>query len=43
VAFGIFFSTAVTLILVPTLYYIGQDIRGLFMLKRRGQAAAPAS
>jgi len=27
VAFGIFFSTAVTLFLVPTLYYISQDIR----------------
>lgn len=27
VAFGIFFSTAVTLFLVPTLYYIAQDIR----------------
>jgi multidrug efflux pump subunit AcrB len=27
VAFGIFFSTAVTLVLVPTLYYVGQDMR----------------
>lgn len=27
VAFGIFFSTAVTLFLVPTLYYVAQDIR----------------
>ncbi|MHA7816972.1 MAG: efflux RND transporter permease subunit [Pseudohaliea sp.] len=27
VAFGVFFSTAVTLFLVPTLYYVAQDIR----------------
>jgi multidrug efflux pump subunit AcrB len=27
VAFGIFFSTAVTLFLVPTLYYIAMDLR----------------
>jgi len=27
VAFGIFFSTAVTLFLVPTLYYVSQDLR----------------
>ena len=30
VGFGIFFSTAVTLFLVPTLYYIAQDIRRVF-------------
>ena len=30
VAFGIFFSTAVTLFLVPTLYYIAQDMRRFF-------------
>lgn len=30
VAFGIFFSTAVTLFLVPTLYYISQDMRRVF-------------
>lgn len=30
VAFGIFFSTAVTLFLVPTLYYISQDLRQVF-------------
>ncbi|MDP5053824.1 MAG: efflux RND transporter permease subunit [Congregibacter sp.] len=30
VAFGIFFSTAVTLFLVPTLYYVSQDIRRAF-------------
>jgi multidrug efflux pump subunit AcrB len=30
VAFGIFFSTAVTLFLVPTLYYVSQDFRRLF-------------
>lgn len=29
VAFGIFFSTAVTLFLVPTLFYVGQDLRRL--------------
>jgi multidrug efflux pump subunit AcrB len=39
VAFGIFFSTAVTLFLVPTLYYISQDIRSLFTRKRE---VAPA-
>ncbi|MFK7828315.1 MAG: efflux RND transporter permease subunit [Congregibacter sp.] len=35
VAFGIFFSTAVTLFLVPTLYYIAQDMRGVFAKKKR--------
>jgi multidrug efflux pump subunit AcrB len=35
VAFGIFFSTAVTLILVPTLYYISQDIRRVFTPNRQ--------
>jgi multidrug efflux pump subunit AcrB len=30
VAFGVFFSTAVTLFLVPTLYYVAQDIRRVF-------------
>ena len=30
VAFGIFFSTVVTLFLVPTLYFIAQDIRRAF-------------
>jgi multidrug efflux pump subunit AcrB len=30
VAFGVFFSTVVTLFLVPTLYYVAQDIRKLF-------------
>lgn len=30
VAFGIFFSTAVTLFLVPTLYYVAQDLRRTF-------------
>lgn len=34
VAFGIFFSTAVTLFLVPTLYYIAQDMRGVFTPQR---------
>lgn len=49
VAFGIFFSTAVTLFLVPTLYYIAQDIRRVFTpgklrgSARRGEAVrAPA-
>lgn len=31
VAFGIFFSTAVTLFLVPTLYYVSQDLRRVFV------------
>jgi len=31
VAFGIFFSTAVTLFLVPTLYFIAQDIRRVLL------------
>ncbi|EED34595.1 RND family efflux transporter [Luminiphilus syltensis NOR5-1B] len=35
VAFGIFFSTAVTLFLVPTLYYVAQDIRKAFVFARR--------
>lgn len=38
VGFGIFFSTAVTLFLVPTLYYIAQDMRSLFTPQRlRGE------
>jgi len=28
VAFGVLFATAVTLVLVPTLYFIGRDVRG---------------
>ena len=30
VAFGVLFATAVTLVLVPVLYFVGRDIRGLF-------------
>ncbi len=30
VAFGVLFATAVTLLLVPILYYVGQDLRRLF-------------
>jgi multidrug efflux pump subunit AcrB len=40
VAFGIFFSTAVTLFLVPTLYYVSQDIRRLFTRDREPADAA---
>lgn len=38
VAFGIFFSTAVTLVLVPTLYYIAMDIRRVFTPQRLMQS-----
>ncbi len=31
VAFGVLFATVVTLFLVPTLFYIAKDIRGLFI------------
>ncbi|MEM8941151.1 MAG: hypothetical protein AAGC91_03295, partial [Pseudomonadota bacterium] len=37
VAFGIFFSTAVTLILVPTLYYVAQDIRRVMFPQRASE------
>ncbi len=30
VAFGVLFATAVTLVLVPVLYFVGRDIRSLF-------------
>ncbi|MEO1082146.1 MAG: efflux RND transporter permease subunit [Pseudomonadota bacterium] len=41
VAFGIFFSTAVTLFLVPTLYYVAQDLRrALFPHRIRGTDVA---
>lgn len=44
VAFGIFFSTAVTLFLVPTLYYIAQDLRRAFTPSRlRGGTTADAA
>ncbi|MEM1188518.1 MAG: efflux RND transporter permease subunit [Pseudomonadota bacterium] len=48
VAFGIFFSTAVTLVLVPTLYYVAQDLRrALFPHRIRGtgvaESGSPAS
>ncbi|MFT7286538.1 MAG: multidrug efflux pump subunit AcrB [Halieaceae bacterium] len=42
VAFGIFFSTAVTLILVPTLYYISQDLRRVFSRGSNGAGAVQA-
>ena len=37
VAFGIFFSTAVTLFLVPTLYYVAQDLRRALFPDRQGR------
>lgn len=40
VAFGIFFSTAVTLFLIPTLYYVGQDVRRVFRPRRDSTAPA---
>lgn len=36
VAFGVLFATGVTLLLVPVMYYLGKDIRGL--LGRSGEA-----
>lgn len=33
--YGILFATVITLFLIPTLYYIGNDIGGLFKRKRR--------
>lgn len=41
VAFGIFFSTAVTLFLVPTLYYIAQDLRSVFTPQRVKGSSQP--
>jgi hypothetical protein len=38
IAFGVLFATAVTLFLVPVLYYVGRDIRQLLS---RGGAAVP--
>jgi len=35
VAFGVFFSTVVTLFLVPTLYYVSQDLRRIFQRPAR--------
>ena len=43
VAFGIFFSTAVTLFLVPTLYYIAQDLRRLFVPARLRGSETPGA
>ncbi|MFN2289411.1 MAG: efflux RND transporter permease subunit [Chromatocurvus sp.] len=46
VAFGIFFSTAVTLFLVPTLYYISQDMRRVFTpgrVRNRARGTADGS
>lgn len=40
VAFGIFFSTAVTLFLIPTLYYVAQDVRKAFSSKKGKPDAA---
>jgi len=37
VAFGVLFATAVTLFLVPTLYYISRDMQRVF--QRRPEAA----
>ena len=32
-AFGILFATAITLILIPTIYYVLEDLRNLLRLK----------
>lgn len=40
VAFGIFFSTAVTLFLVPTLYYVSQDFRRVFFPSQKLRSAS---
>ena len=38
-AFGVLFATFITLVLVPSLYVIAGDIKGLFM-PRRPEASA---
>ena len=34
VAFGVLFATFVTLVLVPVLYFVGRDIKGLFTAEK---------
>lgn len=40
--FGILFATAITLVLVPTLYLILEDLRALLGLREKFEPAAPA-
>jgi multidrug efflux pump subunit AcrB len=40
VAFGVLFSTVITLLLVPSLYYIGRDLHDLLTPRRRGVQTA---
>lgn len=37
-AFGVLFATGVTLLLVPCLYLLGEDVRGRLQAQKKGAA-----